>query len=84
MTTGDEAEPTDADVARAAADAAEEHVFSRIDGSDVADLDVAVTFEDRVLEVDVYLHAPDVDADTDRVADDAARAGRGAVDELLE
>jgi len=84
MTTGDEADPTDADVVRAAADAAEEHVFTRLDRADVADLDVTVTFEDRVLEVDVYLHAPDAAVDTDAVADDAALAGRAAVDELLE
>jgi hypothetical protein len=82
MTTGDETSPTDAEVVRAAADAAEKHVFSRLDRAAVADLDVTVTFEDRVLEVDVYLHAPDADAD--RIADDAALAGRAAVDELLE
>lgn len=84
MTTGDETEPTDADVVRAAADAAEELVFSRLDRSDVDDLDVTVTFDDRVLEVDVYLHAPDATADAEQIADDAARAGRAAVDELLE
>jgi hypothetical protein len=84
MTTGDEAEPTDADVVRTAADAAEALVFSRLDRAAVDDLDVTVTFEDRVLEIDVYLHAPDADADADQIADDAARAGQAAVDELLE
>jgi hypothetical protein len=84
MTTGDQPEPTDADVVRAAATAAEEHVFSRLQRSDVDDLDVTVTFEDRILEVDVYVNAPAAEADIDRIADDAALAGRAAVDELLE
>ncbi len=84
MKSGDETGPSDSAVARVAADAAEELVFSRLDRADVDDLDVTVTFEDRVLEVDVYLHAPDADSDTDGIADDAALAGRAAVDELLE
>lgn len=77
-------EPTDEDVVRAAAEAAEGVVFSRIDRADVDDLDVTVSFEDRVLEVDVYLHAPDARADSQQVAEDATLAAREAVDELLE
>jgi len=77
-------EPTDADVVEAAATAADDLVFSRLDADDVEDLDVTVSFEDGILEVDVYLHAPDALADTQQVADDAALAARAAVDDLLE
>jgi hypothetical protein len=48
----------------------------------VRDVDVTVTFEDGVLEVDVYLNAPD-DETAERVADEAARAARDAVDDLF-
>ncbi len=75
--------PDDEEVVRAAAEAAEEVVFSRIGRSDVADLDVTVSFEAGILEVDVYLDAPDAD-DAERVADDAALAARAAADDLLE
>jgi len=51
--------------------------------SAVDDYDVRVTFEDGVLEVDVYVEAPETDADEDRVADDAALAARSAVDDLF-
>jgi ribosomal protein S3 len=77
-------EPTDEAVVRAAAEAAEGVVFSRIDRADVDDLDVTVSFEDGILEVDVYLHAPDALADEQQVAEDAALSARTAVDELLE
>jgi len=76
--------PTDDEVVRTAAEAAEDVVFSRVDTSDVDDLDVTVTFEDAVLEVDVYVHAPEASADEERVADDAALAARGAVDDLFD
>lgn len=82
--SGESDEPTGAEVVEAAADAAEGVVFSRIDSGDVADLDVSVTFEDGILEVDVYLHAPDALVDEQQVADDAALAARVAVDDLLE
>lgn len=75
--------PADDEVVRAAADAAESVVFSRFDRGDVDDVDVTVTFEDGVLEVDVYLNAPEGRADADRVADDAALAARAAVDGLF-
>jgi hypothetical protein len=74
--------PSDQEVVETAAEAAEGVVFSRFDNSEVEDLDVRVTFEDGVLEVDIYLDA-DGSADADRVADDAALAARGAVDELF-
>lgn len=75
---------SDQDVVETAAEAAEKVVFSRLDQSAVDDFDVTVTFEDRILEVDVYVNAPDSSEDTQRVADDAALAARGAVDDLLE
>ncbi|WP_276258290.1 DUF3194 domain-containing protein [Haloglomus litoreum] len=82
----DEADgPSDEAVVNTASEAAEGLVLSRFKQSDVRDLDVTVTFEDGVLEVDVYLNAPDADADLDpeQVADDAALAAQDAVDELF-
>jgi hypothetical protein len=75
--------PGDDEVVETAAAAAEDVVFSRIDVGDLEDVDVTVTFEDDILEVDVYVNAPDSSADERRVADDAALAARGAVDDLL-
>ena len=83
MPTDGNDEVTDRDVVQAAADAAENVIFSRLSATDVQDFDVTVTFEDRVLEVDVYLDAPEADEDADRIADDAALAARAAVDQLL-
>ena len=77
-------EPTDEEVVETAADAAEGLVFSRYKQSEVTDLDVTVTFEDGVLEVDVYLNAPSDTRDPERIADDAALAARSAVDDLFE
>ena len=77
-------EPTDEEVVRTAAEAAEGLVFSRYKQSNVTDLDVTVSFEDGVLEVDVYLNAPDETHDPEQVADDAALAARAAVDDLFE
>jgi hypothetical protein len=74
---------TDERVVRAAVEAAESVLFSRFDRSDLDDLDVAVSFEDGVLDVDVYLNAPEAD-DAEAVADEAALAAREAVDDLLE
>jgi len=76
-------DPSDEAVVQTAAEAAENVVFSRLDRSAVDDLDVTVTFEDGILEVDVYLNAPEASGDPDRVADDAALAARGAVDDLF-
>ena len=83
MSTG---EPTDEEVVQTASDAAEGYVFSQYKQSAVRDLDVTVTFEDGVLEVDVYLNAPEGpdDPDPERVADDAALVARDAVDELFD
>ncbi|RZV08631.1 uncharacterized protein DUF3194 [Natrinema hispanicum] len=79
-------EPTADDVVQTASDAAEGYVFSQYKQSAVRDLDVTVTFEDGVLEVDVYLNVPEDDgeADPEQVADDAALTARQAVDELFE
>ncbi|MCD2198576.1 MULTISPECIES: DUF3194 domain-containing protein [unclassified Halobacterium] len=76
-------EPSDEEVVETAAEAAEGLVFSRLATGDVDDLDITVTFEDGVLDVDVYVHAPDADADVDQVAEDAALAARAAVDDLF-
>mgnify|MGYP000055269112 FL=1 len=73
----------DSDVVQTAADAAENVIFSRCDRSAVADFDITVSFEDDVLEVDVYLNVEDDRIDEQQIADDAALAARGAVDELL-
>jgi hypothetical protein len=77
-------DPTDEEVVQIAAEAAEGLVRSRFKQSNVRDLDVTVTFEDGVLDVDVYLNAPEGDADAEAVTDEAARAAQGAVDELFE
>ncbi|ACV12838.1 conserved hypothetical protein [Halorhabdus utahensis DSM 12940] len=76
--------PADETVVETAAATAEDVVFSRLDRSAIDDLDVTVTFEDKVLEIDVYLNAPDARADPETVADDAALAARSAVDDLFD
>lgn len=78
------AEPDDETVVQTAAEAAEGVVFAHYRQSDVRDLDVTVTFEAGVLDVDIYLNAPDDEADPEVVADEAARTARDAVDELFE
>jgi hypothetical protein len=80
MTPADDLD--EAEVVRTAAQAAEDVVFSRYDRTAVDDLDATVTFEDGLLEVDVYVDAEGIE-DVDRVADDAALAARAAVDELV-
>lgn len=82
MTTADD--PSDEEVVQAAATAARDVIFSRYDRAAVTDVDVTVSFEEGILDVDVYIDASAGDADPDRVADDAALAARGAVDGLLE
>ncbi len=74
----------DSDVVRAAVDAAEDVIFSRIDRHDIDDVDVTVSFADGTLDVDVYLNAPDSPVDTQQVAEDATLAAGSAVDSLLE
>lgn len=75
--------PTDEEVVETAAGAAEGYVLSKLRSSDVEDLDITVSFEEGVLEVDVYLKAPEVDADVERIADDAALVAGQAVDDLF-
>ncbi len=76
-------EPTEETVVQTAAEAAEDVIFSRYKQSRVRDFDVTVTFEDGVLEIDVYLNVPNEETDSEQVADEAALAGRQAVDELF-
>jgi len=78
--TGD---PTDEEVVQTAATAAERVIFDHYDQSAVRDLDVTVTFEAGVLDVDVYVNAPD-DPDPEAVATAATEAAGEAVDELFE
>ncbi|MEF8812767.1 MAG: DUF3194 domain-containing protein [Halovenus sp.] len=82
MSTERNDHPDGTTVVQQAADAAENVVFSRIDRSEIRDLDVTVTFEDGQLEVDIYLDAPDA-GDAEQVAEDAALAARSAADDLL-
>jgi hypothetical protein len=85
MTTNEpDGEPTAEEVVQTAAAAAEGVIFDRYKQSSVTDYDVTVTFEDGVLDVDVYLNAPDdADEDPDRVVEAAAEAAQDAVDELF-
>ncbi len=76
--------PDDEEVVQTAAEAAEGLILSRLKNSNVEDVDVTVTFEDGVLDVDVYLNAPEADEDEQVVADDAAIAAQSAVDDLFE
>lgn len=78
------AEPTDEEVVQTAAEAAEGVIFKHYKQSEVKDFDVTVTFEDGVLDVDVYLNAPDDDVDPDAVVDEAAQTAQDAVDDLFE
>lgn len=75
-------EPSDEEIVRTAAEAAEGLVFSRYSKSEVDDLDVTVSFEEGVLEVDVYLNVESEEAE--EVAEDAVLAAEAAVDELFE
>ncbi|MFB6081085.1 MAG: DUF3194 domain-containing protein [Haloferacaceae archaeon] len=76
--------PTDEEVVEAAAAAAEGVVFDRYKQSRVDDLDLTVSFEDGVLEVDVYVDPPaDADVDPDEVVAAAVEAAGDAVDDLF-
>jgi hypothetical protein len=84
MTTDEpDEEPTAEMVVQTAAEAAEGVIFDRYKQSSVTDYDVTVTFEDGVLDVDVYLNASDDDEKAERVVEAAARAAQDAVDELF-
>jgi hypothetical protein len=71
-------------VVETASEAAHGYVFSRLRKSSVEDIDVAVSFEDRVLEVEVSILAPEADADLDDIAEEAVRVAGDAVDELFD
>lgn len=76
--------PTDRQVVETASEAAEGVVRKHFTQSNLTDLDITVTFEDGMLEVDVYINpAADADADADAVADEAALAAQDAVDDLF-
>ena len=76
--------PTEDEVVRTASEAAEGMIFSRYRRSAVRDLDITVTFEDGVLDIDVYLNPPDdADPDPEAVVDEAIAAAESAVDELF-
>lgn len=78
-------EPTDEAVVETASAAAEGVVLDRYKQSELTDLDVTVTFEDGVLDVDVYVNPPDdAAADAEEVAEAAALAAQDAVDELFD
>ncbi|WP_435126918.1 DUF3194 domain-containing protein [Halobaculum sp. D14] len=78
-------EPSDEEVVRTAAEAAEGVILSRYKQADLRDFDVTVTFEDGVLDVDVYINPPeDADADADAVAEEAAQTAGDAVDDLFD
>lgn len=77
------AEPDDEELVQTAATAAEDIIFARYSRSEVRDFDVTVSFEDRELEVDVYLDAGDDQQTAEEVAEDAVLAARNAVDNLL-
>jgi uncharacterized alkaline shock family protein YloU len=74
--------PTDEEVVQTASEAAEGVIFERYKQSAVRDVDVTVTFEDGVLDVDVYLNAPN-DEKAQRVVDEAGQAAQDAVDDLF-
>ncbi|WP_115891359.1 DUF3194 domain-containing protein [Haloferax sp. Atlit-48N] len=76
-------QPTDEEVVETAAEAAEGLIFARFKQSRVKDFDVTVTFEDGVLDVDVYVNAPDDADDAKAVAEEAALTAQEAVDELF-
>ncbi|AFK18346.2 DUF3194 domain-containing protein [Haloferax mediterranei ATCC 33500] len=76
-------QPTDEEVVETAAEAAEGLIFARFKQSRVKDFDVTVTFEDGVLDVDVYINAPDDAENAEAVAEEAAKTAQEAVDELF-
>lgn len=74
--------PTDEEIVQAASEAAEGLVFSRYKRSEVEDLDITVRFADGILDVDVYLNAPE-DPDPEMVVGETVLAAESAVDELF-
>lgn len=80
---GTDGEPSAEAVVEAAAEAAEDVVFNRYRRASLDDYDVSITFEDGVLEVDVFVDAGG-ESDEDEVAEDAALAAQAAVDDLFD
>lgn len=77
-------EPDEETVVTTAAEAAEGFILSRFANSAITDLDITVTFEDGVLDLDIYLNTvDDAAADPDAVANEAIDAAENAVDELF-
>jgi len=77
-------EPDDKTVVTTAAEAAEGFILSRFANSAITDLDITVTFEDGVLDLDIYLNTvDDAEADPEEVVDAAIDAAEDAVDELF-
>nr|WP_233738043.1 DUF3194 domain-containing protein [Halocatena pleomorpha] len=59
-------------------------IYSEYKQSRVKDVDVTVSFEDGILDLDIYLNPPDdPDVDPERVTNDAVAAAHAAVDELF-
>lgn len=82
--TDETTEPSDRTVVETAAEAAEGVVLARFANSAVTDLDITVSFEAGVLDVDVYLNTTaDAAADTETVAAEAVEAAEAAVDDLF-
>jgi hypothetical protein len=75
--------PTDEEVVRVASEAAEGVVLDSYRQSAIVDMDVTVTFEDGVLEVDVYVNPPAEGPDADDVVGRAVAAATDAVDDLF-
>lgn len=80
-TEGDD--PTDEEVVRVASEAAEGVVLDSYRQSALVDMDVTVTFEDGVLDVDVYVNPPEEGPDADAVVERAVAAATDAVDDLF-
>ncbi|ERG99491.1 MAG: protein of unknown function (DUF3194) [Haloquadratum sp. J07HQX50] len=75
--------PTAETVVNTAAEAAEGVIFSRYRQSTVRDIDITVTFENQILDVDIYLNVPEeASPEADAVIEDAITAAESAVDDL--
>lgn len=67
------------DIVKSAVTAAEGVIFSQYARSEVTDLDVTVRFDNKELEIDVYVSIPEAPNEAE-VADDAALAAREVID----
>ncbi|MFB6253326.1 MAG: DUF3194 domain-containing protein [Halobacteriaceae archaeon] len=75
--------PEDEEIVETATDAAQDVIFSRLRTSTIEDYDLTVTYEDGILNVDIYLNAPESGKDTQQIVDDAVLAAEAAVDDLF-